>query len=304
MRVIVLGGTGFIGRALCLELVDRGHEVVVPSRSPAKVGRAFGGRVAGAAFDGLSGQGLAALLDRESAVVNLVGENIAAGRWTLEKKRRILDSRLDAGKAVVEAVDRAAVRPKVLVQGSAVGFYGPRGDEEVLEDQPAGAGFLADVTERWEASTRAVEDMGVRRAVVRTAMVLGPGGALERMLPAFRMGLGGPLGSGRQHVSWIHLRDEVGAIRHLIEDPEAGGPYNLAAPHPATSRAFAAALGQALRRPAVLPAPAFALKLLFGEMAEQVLLSGQRAVPARLLASGYLFAFPELAAALRDAIAA
>ena len=304
MRVVVLGGTGFIGRPLCRALSGLGHEVVVPSRSPDKVERTFAGAVRSAPFDGRSAAALAALLDCEAALVNLVGENIAEGRWTPEKKRAILDSRLFAGQAVVEAVRKAGLRPAVLVQGSAVGYYGPCGEEEVAEDHPAGTGFLAEVAARWEASTKPVEELGVRRAVARTAMVLGPGGALARMLPAFSAGLGGPLGNGRQYTPFIHLKDEVAALTWLVENTAASGQYNLAEPHPVTNRAFAEELGRVLHRPAVLPAPALALKLLFGEMAREVLLSGQRAVPARLLAQGFVFSFPTLGPALRDAVAA
>ncbi len=298
MRIIILGGTGFIGRALARLLAGQGHAVIVPSRRPDKAAAALGPGITAVGFDGVTGIGFARHIDAATAIVNLAGENIADGRWTPDKKRRILESRLDAGAAVMDAMRQAAVPPAVLVQASAVGYYGPRGPEGVGEDAPAGAGFLAQVASRWEASTEGAEALGVRRVIVRTSMVLGPGGALAQMLPPFRWGLGGPLGSGRQMLPWIHLDDEAGAIAFLIQTPGLAGPFNLAAPEAVDSRAFARALGRALRRPAFLPAPGFALKLLLGQMAEEVLLSGVRAEPTRLLAAGYRFRHPGLAGAL------
>lgn len=303
MRTIILGGTGFIGSALARHLAAQGHQVVVPSRRPDKVAALLGPGVTGAPFDGKTGAGWAQYLDADSALVNLAGENIAEGRWTEDKKRRIEESRLLAGAAVMDAIGRAAAPPAVLVQASAVGYYGARGTEPVEEFAAPGANFLARVAVAWEASTAKAEALGVRRAIVRTSMVLGPGGALAKMLPAFRLGLGGPLGTGRQMVPFIHLDDEVAAMAFLIKTPGLSGAFNLAAPEAVDSRGFARALGQALGRPAFLPAPAFALRLLLGQMAEEVLLSGVQARPARLLASGYHFLHPTLAGALEAALA-
>ncbi len=307
MRILILGGTGFIGRELCARLVRAGHEVVVPSRRPEKVAQSLG-RVApgvvGVPFDGRTGEGWAHLLGPGAAIVNLAGENIGDARWTEEKKRAILGSRLSAGAAAMDALRRAGEAgrglPDVLVQASAVGYYGARGPEDITEDEPAGSGFLAEVCTRWEDSTRGAESLGVRRCVVRTSMVLGSGGALAKMLPIFRWGLGGPLGSGRQAVPWIHLEDEAGAIQFLLENAGCSGPYNLAAPEAADSRSFARELGRALGRPAFLPAPGLALRLILGQMAEEVLLSGARAVPARLIAAGYRFRHPALHGALAE----
>lgn len=326
MRIIILGGTGFIGGTLARRLAAQGHEVIVPSRRPEKVAAALGAQtpvspIIGVPFDGRTGEGWAHLLGPESAIVNLAGENIAEGRWTEDKKQRILQSRLSAGAAVVDALRRAASAgagmPAALIQASAVGYYGPRGAGPVDEDEPSGTGFLAEVSRRWEASTQEAEALGVRRAVVRTSMVLGRGGALAKMLPAFRLGLGGPLGNGRQMVPWIHLDDEVEAILFLLGtlEPAAGqtaanpaatalsGPFNLAAPEAVDSRGFARALGKALGRPAFLPAPGVALRLILGQMAQEVLLSGVRAVPTRLTAAGYRFRHPGLAGALADVLA-
>jgi len=303
MRTIILGGTGFIGSSLARLLAGQGHEVVVPSRRPEKVPAVLGAQVKGAAFDGRSGAGWGEFIDKDTAIVNLAGENIAAGRWTAEVKRRIEQSRLMAGAAVMDAITRAKTRPAVLVQASAVGYYGARGPEPLDETAAPGSNFLAQVATGWEASTSGAEALGVRRVVVRTSMVLGRGGALAKMLPAFRLGLGGPLGAGTQMVPFIHLDDEVGAIAFLLGRADLSGPFNLAAPEAVTSRGFARALGRALGRPAFLPAPAFVLKLLLGQMAEEVLLSGVNATPAKLLAAGYAFRHPTLASALEAALA-
>jgi len=299
MRVVIVGGSGFIGRALTRSLAGDGHAVVVVSRSGA--GRAPAGNVSFAPFDGKSGQGWAEHCDGAAAVVNLAGENIASGYWTKARKQRILNSRVDAGRAVMDALGRASRRPAVLVQGSAIGFYGDRGDAPADEEAPQGTGFLAEVAQAWEASSAGAPALGVRRVVARTSVVLGAGGgALPRMLTPYRFGLGGPLGSGRQWFSWIHLDDEVRAIRLLLEREEAAGPYNLAAPEAVTQDGLAAAIGKALSRPAFLRAPQALLRLVLGEMAQELFLNSTRATPRRLAELGFSFHFPTLAAALAD----
>jgi hypothetical protein len=299
MRVVIAGGSGFIGRALARSLVRDGHTVAVLSRT-ASGGRAGEG-IQFAPFDGQSGQGWAHLLDGSDALVNLAGENIASGYWTGARKRRIVESRLAAGRACLDALSRVADRPKVLVQGSATGYYGDRGDAPIDEDACPGTGFLADLAARWEASTAGAEALGVRRVIIRTAVVLGPdGGALPRMLALYRFFLGGPLGTGRQYFPWIHLDDEVRAIRFLMERSEAAGPYNLAAPEAVTQEGLAAAIGKTLGRPAFLRVPASLLRLVLGEMARELFLNGVRVVPRRLLELGFTFRFNNLAAALAD----
>ncbi len=299
MKVIITGGTGLIGRALATELVAAGYEVIVLSRAPQRA-QGLPPEVRVERWDGRTAQGWGPLADGADAIVNLAGENLAGGRWTAERKRRIRQSRLDAGQAVVEAVRAAERKPAVVVQASGIGYYGPHGNEEVTEDFPPGEDFLGRLAVEWEASTVPVEALGVRRVVVRTGVVLSrEGGALPRLALPFRFFLGGPLGGGRQWVPWIHIADEVRAICFLLEKEDARGPYNLAAPRPVTNRELARALGRALRRPAWLPVPAPALKLLLGEMSA-VLLTGQRATPKRLLEEGFVFQFPELETALRN----
>jgi uncharacterized protein (TIGR01777 family) len=308
MRVVITGGSGFIGRAVAVPLAARGDEVIVLSRDPERV-QGLPAGVRAARWDARTAAGWEPLLDGGSAVLNLAGEGIAAGRWTAERKRRIRASRVDAGQAVTEAVRRAAAAgraPAVVLQASGVGYYGDGGEQELGEDHPPGAAaadFLAEVAVAWEAATAEVEALGVRRVVLRTGVVLDRrGGALAKMLPPFRLGLGGPLGSGRQWFPWIHLADEVGAILHLLAAGAARGPFNLCAPRPVRNRDFGRALGRQLHRPAVLPVPAPVLRLALGELAD-ALLRSQRAVPRRLLAAGYAFRFPDLAAALADLLA-
>lgn len=298
MRVVITGGSGLIGSEVARDLGGAGYEVVILTRDPAKAGP-LPPNTRAVRWDGRTAEGWGSLLDGETGIVHLAGESIASGRWTAEKKRRIRDSRVESGKAVLEAIRQAATKPRVLLQGSAVGYYGPRGDEVVTEHHPAGSDFLADVCVAWEASTAEAEALGVRRALLRTGIVLSrKGGALPKMALPFRMMAGGPLGSGRQWVPWIHIADEAGAIRFLLENGDASGPFNLTAPTPLRNRDFSRALGKALRRPALAPAPSFALRAVLGEMAD-MLLEGQRAVPQRLLEAGYVFRYPEALPALR-----
>jgi uncharacterized protein (TIGR01777 family) len=299
MRIVITGGSGLIGIALARELGSAGHEVVALTRDPSRVGPLPPGTRA-VQWDGKTPQGWGSLLDEGTAIVHLAGDSVAAGRWTDEKKRRIRQSRVESGGAVLEAIRQAKSRPRALLQGSAVGYYGACGDEEVEESHPPGDDFLARVCVDWEASTAGAAALGVRRPVLRTGIVLSnEGGALPRMALPFRLMAGGPLGRGRQWFPWIHMADEVGAIRFLIEREDADGPFNLSAPAPLTNRDFGRALGGVLNRPSFAPAPGFALRLLLGEMAD-ALLHGQRAVPRHLLDLGYVFRYPEAAAALRN----
>ena len=273
--------------------------MVILSRRPEAVeGLPAGARAT--RWDGKTADGWSDLAEGARAIVHLAGESIGGGRWTRERKRRIRTSRVRSGEAVAEAIARARAKPEVLLQASAVGYYGPGGSDELTAWAPPGDDFLARTCVAWEGSTERVEAMGVRRPVLRTGVVLSAaGGALAKMLPVFRLGLGGPLGSGAQYFPWIHIADEAAAIRFLMEDDHASGPYNLTAPDPVTNREFTRALGRALHRPAILKAPAAALRLLLGEMAS-VLLDGQRAVPRRLQERHFSFRFTAIEPALRD----
>lgn len=299
MRVLIVGGSGLIGRALATDLARNGNEVIILSRRPERVlGLPAGVRAA--KWDGRSTEGWQSLAEDATAIVNLAGENIGSGRWTDDRKRAIRQSRLNAGQAVVQAVKAAANKPWVVIQASGIGYYGACGDEEITEETPSGHDFLAQLAMDWESSTASLEALGVRRVVIRTGVVLSTkGGAFTRVLLPFRFFVGGRLGSGWQWFPWIHIADEVGAISFLIEDEAANGPFNLTAPFPLTNAEFIRLLGQQLRRPSLMPTPEFALRLLFGEMAT-VLLDGQRAIPQRLLERGFTFRFPRAGPALRN----
>jgi uncharacterized protein (TIGR01777 family) len=301
MRVIVSGGSGLIGRALVDGLAADGHQTTVLSRSLDRL-RDLPAGVRAAPWDARSAEMLTPLVAGADAVVHLAGEGIASGRWSAERKRRIRDSRVDSSAAMAAAIALAEPRPSVLLQASAVGFYGSRGSEELTEESAPGDDFLAETCRQWEAASAAVEDLGVRRVVLRTGLVLArDGGALPRMQLPFRLFAGGPLGNGRQYMPWIHLDDEVGAIRFLLDSPTAGGPFNLTAPEPLTNKQFSRTLGRVLRRPSFMPAPAVALRLALGEMSK-LLLEGQRALPRRLEEAGYRFRYPGLETALRDLV--
>jgi uncharacterized protein (TIGR01777 family) len=297
MRTVIAGGSGFLGRALARALVSAGHDVVALTRG-ADRGPSSEGRAVSWTPDGRAGAWTREV-DGAAAVVNLAGESIAARRWSAEQKRRIRDSRVLATRSLVESIRQAARPPHVFVSGSAVGFYGPRGDDLINEANAPGTDFLSRVAVDWEAEARGAEAV-TRVAYVRTGLVLDRHeGALPQMLPPFWFGAGGPVGSGRQYWPWIHLQDWVDLVRFVIQTPAAGGPFNATAPTPVTNGEFAAVLGRTIGRPAFVRAPAFALKLLLGEMAGPLLLSGQRAVPAKAEALGVTFTFRRLDDALR-----
>ena len=305
MRVLIAGGSGLIGRALANSLAADDHEVIVLSRSPA-LAQGLGPRVRVEGWDARSAAGWGELADGADAIVNLAGASIAGegflpARWTAERKQLIRDSRVNAGAAICEAIEQADKRPSVLVQSSAVGYYGTHSaDVDVTEESPAGNDWLAQICLDWEDSTAAVEAMGVRRAVIRTGIVLSfEGGALQRMALPFRMFAGGPLGNGRQPFPWIHPADQVGSIRYLLRHSGAAGAFNLSAPTPLTNAQFSRELGAVLRRPSLLPVPGFLFRALFGEVA-MVVLEGQWALPQRLLELGYTFRFRDAGPALAN----
>ncbi|MFQ5882501.1 MAG: TIGR01777 family oxidoreductase [Candidatus Methylomirabilales bacterium] len=295
--VLVTGATGFIGRALCAVLRERGQAFTALSRRPERAKAALPGvKEAWKWRPKLEPAPLAAI-QGAGAVVHLAGESVA-GRWTAEKKRAIRDTRVIGTRHLVEAIGEAKSKPGVLVCASAVGYYGDRGEEELTEEAGPGSDFLAEVCTAWEAEARRAEEFGVRVVMLRTGIVLGRGGgALKQMLLPFKLGLGGPLGSGKQWMPWVHLDDLVGIILHAIQHASVSGPVNATAPTPVRNREFTKALARVLHRPAILPAPAFGLKLLLGEFAD-VLLASQRVLSKRIRESGYTFRHPSLEPAL------
>jgi len=301
MRVAVTGATGLVGRALAGALSDRGDEVTALSRDAERAKRALGTDAATWADPKAGSPPLDALRGLD-AVVHLLGEPIAQ-RWSDDAKREIRDSRILSTRNLVSALSELPdpERPGTLVSQSGAGWYGHRGDERLDESEPAGDDFLARLSVDWEREAGRAAELGMRVVVNRTGVVLSEsGGALEKMLPFFKAGIGGPVAGGRQYVPWVHLDDVVGAILFELDTEAAGGPVNLTAPEPVTNRELSKTLGRVLRRPALAPVPALAVRALYGEMAE-IVTTGQRAVPGRLTALGYRFRQPELEPALRDA---
>jgi uncharacterized protein len=304
-RVILAGGTGTMGTALARHLASEGFSVIILSRSPGRHRQRLHGLAEVHAWNGRDGTGWSGLITPETAVVNLAGENLGGTRlfpprWTAARKQAFLDSRLQPGAAVVEAARTAPNGPpSVLIQAGAVGYYPVNAQESLSEDTPPGEDFQSRVCVAWEASTAAVEELGVRRVILRTGLPLDTsGGIFPRLLLPFRFFLGVYYGHGRQGLPWIHMRDQVRAIHFLMEQPATQGPYNLNSPHPVSSRDFARQMARVLRTPVIIPAPAFAIRLAFGE-ASTLVLDGWWPSPARLIAAGFNFEFPELASALR-----
>ncbi|MGW8225858.1 MAG: TIGR01777 family oxidoreductase [Anaerolineales bacterium] len=304
MKVIIAGGTGLIGRQLTKELAKNDYAVIILSRNPEKVVSLPKG-VEVVAWDGKSVQGWGELVNGSQAVVNLSGANIGGegflpSRLTETRKRAIRDSRILSGKALVEAIDSAEMKPEVFVQSSAVGYYGFHEDEILDESSPPGDDFFAEWKE-WEKVSEPVEEMGVRRVIIRSGIYFSTrrGSALNRLVLPFKLFVGGPIGDGRQYFSWIHEVDETRALRFLIEHKEAQGPFNLTAPNPATDAEVGKTIAKVLNRPYYLPAPEFAFHLAFGEVGSLVT-KGQRVMPQRLLDHGFEFQFPELEPALQD----
>jgi uncharacterized protein len=296
MRVIISGASGLIGSALSSDLRTAGHDVITLVRRPAGTGEVQ--------WDPAAGRLSAEALAGADAVVHLAGAGIGDHRWTDAYKREILDSRVLSTTLLAERIAECAQRPPVFLSGSAIGVYGATDDRVLDEGSPTGDGFLADVCRQWEAATAPASAAGVRVVHLRTGIVLtGKGGALKKMLPLFKVGLGGRFGSGRQWQSWVSLADEVGAIQHLLT-AEVHGPVNLTAPNPVTSAEFARVLGSVMHRPAKVPVPAFGPKLLLGgELADALLFTGQRVLPKVLQQSGYGFQHATLQSALEAALA-
>jgi uncharacterized protein (TIGR01777 family) len=300
MNVTVTGATGLIGGAIVRALQARGDAVTVLSRDPERA-RAALGDVDAHAWSPLDGPAPAAALSGRDAVVHLAGESVAQ-RWNDESRRAIHDSRESGTRNLVAGLQLAEPRPRALVSASGMNYYGPRGDEPITEDAEPGDDFLARVCLAWEREAAAARELGLRVAMLRTAVVLDQnGGALSKMLPFFRLGIGGPVAGGRQYLPWIHIDDTVGLYLAVLDDGSWDGPINACAPEPATNRDFSRALGRALHRPAFAPVPGLAVRLLYGDMAE-IVTTGQRAVPTRALEHGYAFRHTDLDEALHDAV--
>lgn len=310
MKIIITGGSGLIGSALIDDLLQSGkrrgedaHEIFVTSRSPEKQ-TDLPPSVKAIKWDGKTAAGWGQYVEGADAIVNLAGESIAPLPWIGDRKEKIRASRVNAGKAIVDAVTKAKVKPRVLVQSSAVGYYGIHGDETLTESSPAGNDFMASVCVDWEKSTDAVEAMGVRRAIYRAPIVLSrKGGVLPPMSLPFKFFAGGKLGSGKQWMPWVHIADMIAALRFVMVNEAAKGVFNFTAPNPVRNADFSSALGKALGRPSAIPVPRIALKLLFGEMADLLLLNGQRVVPEHLKQMGFQFQYPTIEAALKNVYA-
>lgn len=303
MHIVLTGATGFLGRPLVRQLAADGHTALLLARS----GKTRDGvppdeqvRTITWTPDDPPGALLQAL-DGADAVINLAGEPMAGRRWTDAQKRRIRDSRIRTTQVLAATIAGMSNPPATFISGSAIGYYGLLGAEPIDESAPAGDDFVARVCRDWEAAATIARSARTRVVLLRTSLVLHPGGgALQQMLTPFRLGVGGPLGSGRQYWSWIHRQDWIDLVRFLLVSPHADGPVNASAPSPVTNAEFSRALGRVLHRPAFLPAPAFALRLLFGEMADAMLLGGQRVMPVAATALGFVFRHPRLDGALRD----
>lgn len=298
MKILITGATGFIGRPLCRELAEKGHELLVVSRSPDKARQKLpeGTEIRASVADFTDAA--------PEAVINLAGEPIAEGRWTDQKKRRIVESRVETTRAIVDLCANAETPPRVLVSASAMGYYGDQGDRDVTEETPPNHEFAHEICDRWETEARKAESHGVRVAITRIGLVLDQGGGmLAKTLTPFKLGVGGRLGDGKQYMPWIHRDDMVRVLIFMLEHDEASGPFNASAPNPVTNAEFTRTLAGQLNRPAVLPAPATALKLAFGEMS-RLLLTGAKMLPKRLEDVGFEFRYSSLDDALSEILAA
>ncbi len=302
MKIFIAGGTGYIGQKLVPALIAEGHELSILTRSQAKAEKLFGDSCQLVEWDLNPESPWAEQISEADALVNLSGENLASGRWTEKRRRLFLQSRIDSTRALVEAVRRARQRPKVLINSSAIGFYPGSDEKKMTEETPPGKHFLASLCTQWESEALKIRQFDVRVVLLRIGLVIGPdSGLLKKMLPPFRLGLGGPLGDGRQWMSWIHVDDVVGLIQFALQDAHVDGPINATAPAAVRNSEFTAALARVLHRPAVFRVPAVALKLALGEQGKAALMS-QRVLPEKALYYGYSFRYTDVEEALRDSI--
>lgn len=296
MKVLITGASGLLGHALQASFKDKGYEMLLASRKEPEDDRHIQWSIEGGFTDPEKLEGV-------DVVVHLAGENVSGLRWTDEKKKAIHDSRVLGTRNVVDAISKLKKKPKTFIASSAIGFYGERGDEEVVESSAAGDNFLAGVCKEWEAESRRAEDAGIRTVLLRTGIVLSKdGGALATMLLPFKMGVGGVVGSGKQWMSWISLDDEIAIINYCIENENIRGAVNAVAPNPVTNQEFTKTLGEVLYRPTFLPLPEFAVSMIFGEMGDALLLASTKVIPKRLEDAGFEFKYPELKPAIEHAV--
>lgn len=300
MKIVIFGATGYIGKMLFTALLSEGYEITVVSRDVERAREILGDNAEFCQWDGEDEATLKKILVETNAVINLSGESIAAKSWTDKQKQKILSSRVNTTSVIVKAINQMENKPDVLLQASAIGYYGPDLNKTFDESSPAGAGFLAEVSQQWEVAASSLNE-NVRLVLLRTGVVIGQdGGALEPMAKPFRYGLGGYVGSGKQWFSWIHLDDEVRAIVFLLENNDARGVFNLTAPEPVRMKTFAKELGRVLKKPSWFHVPSFVIKLIMGQMGEEIILSGQNVLPKKLNEVGFKFQFSEIRPALTN----
>jgi uncharacterized protein len=299
MKVVVTGATGFVGQVLVRQLLDGGHEVVVLTRNIARAALSLGSKCQYFQWTDIETLPPVEAFEGVDGVVNLMGETISK-RWDEEQKKKIVSSRINATRRLIEAIEKTNLKPKVFVSTSAVGVYGNRGAEELNESSELADDFLANVCKDWENEANKARNLGLRVAIIRVGVVLGRGGgALQKMLPIFKLGGGGPVGSGNQYMSWVHIEDLASMYIEALKNENIKGVLNGTAPYPATNADFSKMLGKVLRRPAFMPAPAFAMKLVFGEMS-QILLEGQKVLPEKFKENNFSYRYPTLEIALKE----
>ena len=303
MKIIITGGTGFIGKILSKSLLESGYKVVILTRNPSIPNNSENPGLTYCNWDGKSSHGWQQHCSGNYAIINLAGENIGKGRWTNKRKITILNSRIQSGRAVAEAVRNATIKPEVVIQASAIGYYEAYNGHISDENSKSGKRFLSDVVRQWEKSVSQVQESGTRFIIARTGVVIGYGGGLlSQLILPFKLFLGGPVGSGLQWLSWIHIEDEVRAFIYLIENKHTEGIYNLCVPEPSQMKDFLKTLAKVLKRPYWLPVPAFLIKIIFGEMGRELILSGERVSGKKIAASGFQFKYKDLYPALKQII--
>ncbi|MFC1726443.1 TIGR01777 family oxidoreductase [candidate division KSB1 bacterium] len=299
-KIILNGAAGFIGRNLCYELLKNNYTIIALTRNPKKIQSVFQDKITPVLWDKNEIKNSIGLFENAQAVINFAGENISSGRWTIRKKKLILSSRLDSVKNLSEILSCIKNKPEVFIQASAIGYYGDRADEQLTESSSPGSGFLSEVIQKLEKACNLIENTGIRSVILRIGVVLGKeGGALPKLILPYKFFAGGPVGKGSQWFSWIHLEDLLEGIKFLINNKEFSGIFNMTASNPLTIKDFSKILGKVMKRPSWVPVPGFILKLIYGEMAQETLLSGSRVIPEKLIRAGFEFEYPDVKEALK-----